>query len=64
MGGEMAEKEPIPAHCRDTLTGAIGGIGGSSPQAGEFLLKTLGVNCEITIPTSRQRLDEDARADR
>src|SRR5215208_2141591 len=35
----MAEKEPLPAHCRDTLIGAIGGIGGSSPQAGEFLLK-------------------------
>src|SRR5687768_17821897 len=35
----MAEKEPIPAHCRDTLIGAMGGIGGSSPQAGEFLLK-------------------------
>src|SRR5215208_4283492 len=35
----MAEKEPIPAHCRDTLIVAIGGIGGSSPQAGEFLLK-------------------------
>src|SRR5215216_3675242 len=35
----MAEKEPTPAHCRDTLIGAIGAIGGSSPKACEFLLK-------------------------
>src|SRR5215212_9851853 len=32
----MAEKGTAPCPCRDTL---IGAMGGSSPQAGEFLLK-------------------------
>src|SRR5687768_8885092 len=45
----MAEKEPIPAHCRDTLIGAIGGIGGSSSKAGEFLLKERVVLCSLLL---------------
>jgi hypothetical protein len=45
----MAEKEPIPAYSRDTLIGAIGGIGGSSPQAGEFLLKERVVLCSLLL---------------
>src|SRR5215208_6672758 len=42
----MAEKGTAPCPCRDTL---IGAMGGSSPQAGEFLLKERVVLCAFLL---------------